>query len=80
MFSGFELNQLLMPAKSGAVPWAAAATVIGAAREASSQMPGMTAPVTAKPISAVETASSLKVMEASSVEMRSDHKPIWPVG
>ena len=45
----------------------AAAVTIGAARAASSQMPGMTAPVTAKPISAAETASSLKVIEASSV-------------
>ena len=58
MFSGFELNQLLMPAKSGAVvAWLAAATLIGAAGVASSQMPGMTAPVTAKPIRAAETAS-----------------------
>ena len=33
MLSGFELNQLLMPAKSGAVvAWLAAATLTGAAR------------------------------------------------
>ncbi len=45
MLSGFELNQLLMPVKSGAVCWLAAAVTTGAARAASSQMPGMTAPV-----------------------------------
>jgi hypothetical protein len=68
MFSGFELNQLLMPAKSGALSWLAAAVTTGTARAASSQMPGMTAPVTAMPISAAETASSLKVREKSSGE------------
>lgn len=32
MLSGFELNQVLMPVKSGAVCWLAAAVTTGAAR------------------------------------------------
>jgi hypothetical protein len=81
MLSGAELNQVLMPAKFGAVP-CTAATANGAvwSRVTSPPMQGKAVLVRQVAMTEVAAASDRIVMGNSIVKQGVDYRPIWPFG